>query len=521
LNDAGYNYVCSALPDNNSLLLGNHYFPDGSQQQGVSMSFRGTEGWRRPTNLYIHDFRNTSKKSEFTMSPDGNVMIMSISTDDAFTKRDLRHLFVSFLTDDTVWTKPQFLSFFERNNRRDSAIRMAINGNTFEFVDSAFAVERGFYIRTFENQRTWSSTKRICSLGSSNSLGKSVYVTSGGMKFALLDSVSEGNRKYFISFEYVMKSWSQPENLGAMVNSDSADITPFIAADGMTLYFSSNRRGGHGSNDIYMTKRSDDTWKHWSRPMNLGYPINTPGWDAYYTVPASGQYAYFVSTVDGLGKSDIFRIKLPESAMPAPVLLVTGKVLDIHGSPVPAYIYYERISDKKQLGSATANPANGDFTLALPGGEMYGFRAEHEGYFPISENLDLRGLRAYKEISKNLVLVPIASGNTIRLNNIFFDYDKAILGPESESELTRLVSFLSSHPDLRIEISGHTDNHGTDEYNANLSQARAQAVLDYVISKGISSSRLVAKGYGESKPIDTNETDAGRQMNRRVEFTIF
>lgn len=152
---------------------------------------------------------------------------------------------------------------------------------------------------------------------------------------------------------------------------------------------------------------------------------------------------------------------------------------------------------------------------------MYGFRAEHEGYFPISENLDLRGLRAYKEISKNLVLVPIVSGNTIRLNNIFFDYDKAILGPESESELTRLVSFLSSHPELRIEISGHTDNHGTDEYNSNLSQARAQAVLDYVISKGISSSRLVAKGYGESKPIDTNETDAGRQMNRRVEFTIF
>jgi OmpA-OmpF porin, OOP family len=314
--------------------------------------------------------------------------------------------------------------------------------------------------------------------------------------------------------------WTEPRNIGGIVNSKEADITPFLAPDGTTLYFSSGRPGGFGNNDVYVTRRLDSTWRNWSEPKNLGYPINTPGWDAYYTVPASGEYAYLVSTLDGYGKSDIFRIRLPKELAPAPVLLVIGTVKDVKGNVVPARVMYERLSDHKQLGTAYANPKTGEFTLALPAGEQYGFRAEHDGYYPQSENLDLRSLEQYTEVRKDLVLAPIVSGTTVRLNNLFFDYDKAVLRQESNAEILRLVEFMKSNPSMRIEISGHTDGRGADEYNLELSQRRADAVVRALEAAGIEASRLVARGYGKRRPIDTNDTEEGRQNNRRVEFTI-
>lgn len=413
LNTSGFNYVCSALPDNNALLLGNQYLPDGSQRQGISMSFRGQGGWQQPVNLHIELFVNHSKNSEYTMSAEGNVIIMSLQTDETFGERDL---YVSLLQEDNTW--------------------------------------------------------------------------------------------------------SSPKNLGSAVNTKSTEITPFLAADGKTLYFSSDRPGGFGSNDVYMTQRLDDTWTNWNRPRNLGWPINTSGWDAYYTLPASGKYAYFVSTHEGYGKSDIFRIALPKEVQPLPVLLINGIVKDTKGNPVPAKIVYERLGDGKMLGSAIANPNTGEFTITLPSGEHYAFRAEHEGYYPISENIDLRKMDAYDEMKRDLTLVPIETGSTIRLNNIFFDYDKWTLRSESIAELDRLVKFLRSSPKVIIRINGHTDGKGTDDYNNLLSLNRAQAVYEYLVEKGIESARLTVKAFGKTKPIDTNDTDEGRQKNRRVEFTI-
>lgn len=413
LNTTEYNYLCAALPDNNTLLLGNNYFPDGTQRQGVSISYRTRTGWGTPINLLIRNFYNKSKNSEFTMSPDGKVLIMSIEGATSMGERDL-----------------------------------------------------------------------------------------------YLSTLMEDN------------SWSEPENLGPAVNSSQTDITPFLAADASTLYFSSSRPGGFGSNDIYVTRRLDSTWRKWTQPVNLGYPINTSGWDAYYSVPASGEYAYFVSTANSIGKSDIFRVKLPKEAQPKPVLIVHGTIRDVDGNPVPARVIYERLSDGKQVGSAFADPRNGEYTLALPSGENYGFRAEYEGYYAISENVDLTRMEKFDEQTKDLVLAPIKVGTAIRLNNIFFDFDMATLRPESISELNRLTAFLKQHPLLRIKIQGHTDNYGTDEYNIDLSNRRAQSVVDYLIGVAIPASRLESQGFGETVPIDTNETDEGRQNNRRVEFMI-
>lgn len=413
LNTAGFNFVCTVMPDNNTMLLGNQYFEDGSQDEGVSLTTRTEDGWGMPKNLRIKRLQNLSIWSEYTMSPDGRVLIMSLLRPDSLGGRDL-----------------------------------------------------------------------------------------------------------YVSFRQEDDSWTEPENFGPSVNSKRSDITPFLAADGVTLYFSSDRPGGYGNNDVYMTRRLDYSWKKWSRPQNLGYPINTPGWDAYYTVPANGEYAYFVSTSSGEGKSDIFRITLPEDARPIPVMLVSGKVTDPDGKVVPATISYERLSDGKQIGTASADPETGDYKIALPVGYDYGFHAEADGYYPVSEHIDLTELGGFDEVQRDLILAPLMHGTSIRLNNIFFDFDMDVLREESQPELDRLVRLLKKYPSMMIQIDGHTDDYGGYDYNMKLSRRRARAVVNYLISQGISEIRLIPRGFGKTRPVATNETDEGRQLNRRVEYTI-
>ena len=332
---------------------------------------------------------------------------------------------------------------------------------------------------------------------------------------------SYGGKDLYVSFLQPDGTWSVPKNLGRDINSAADEATPFLASDGKTLYFASEGFAGFGSMDMYITRRLDSTWQHWSEPENLGPQLNTAGWDAYYTVPASGEYAYFVSTENSIGMGDIFRVKLPEELRPRPVLLVSGRALDAKtGKPVTALIKYENLETGKDIGSARTSPGTGAYKITLPAGENYGYRAEAPGYVPISENLDLTKVTEYKEIERDLTLVPIEKGEVVRLNNIFFETAKAELQPESFAELDRVVKLLNDNPSMEISIGGHTDNVGTAAINDQLSQARAQAVETYLIGKGISAKRLKVKGYGDTKPVASNDTDAGRQQNRRVEFTI-
>lgn len=325
----------------------------------------------------------------------------------------------------------------------------------------------------------------------------------------------------YVSFLEGENSWSEPEPLGPDVNTDADETTPFLAADGVTLYFSSNRAGGYGSNDIYMTRRLDDSWKKWSTPVNLGPTVNSAYWDAYYTIPASADFAYMVSQKNSYGGSDLVRIKLNEEIKPNPVILITGQVLDAKTNlPVEAKISYDLLPGGKEAGIASSHPTNGEYQIVLPYGKFYGYKAEAPGYYPVSENMDLRDLSEYKEMVQNLYLIPVNTGEVVRLNNIFFETGKWDLKEESFVELDEVVKFLNSNPAMEIALGGHTDNVGADEANLRLSENRAKAVLDYVVSKGIAAERISSKGYGETKPLTGNETEEGRQKNRRVEFTI-
>ncbi|MFW5886360.1 MAG: OmpA family protein [Bacteroidota bacterium] len=333
---------------------------------------------------------------------------------------------------------------------------------------------------------------------------------------------THGNRDIYASFWQEDGSWSEPLNLGARINTFADEMSPFLAADGKTLYYSTIGKRGYGNNDIFLSRRLDDSWTNWSEPENLGPSVNTEEWDAYYTLPASGEYAYFASYRSKTGTSDLFRIKLPASAKPKPVVLLYGKVLNKQtNEPVEASISYYNLENGKELGVAQSNPVDGSYKIVLPAGTWYGMVTIKKGYFSINENINLsQEFSTYKELEKNLLMVPVEVGQTARLNNIFFDSNKHELKSQSIPELNLLVKFLKENPGLKIEISGHTDNQGDVDYNQNLSENRAFAVYNYLLKKGIPENKLSAKGYGEIEPVATNETAEGRQLNRRVEFKI-
>lgn len=328
----------------------------------------------------------------------------------------------------------------------------------------------------------------------------------------------------YVSFLQPDGSWSEPKSIGKKINlPDYDETTPYMAADGVTMYFSSDRPGGLGDNDIWMTKRLDKTWLKWSDPVNLGSPINTPDWDAFFTLDAGGEYAYLTTNLDTYGESDIVRVNLMEKEKPDPVVLVSGNVYNAKTKkPISASLIYETLPDGAEAGNGLSSAIDGSFQIVLPYDKNYLIRATSDKFFAQSENLNLDSLikEGYKEIHKDLYLVPIEIGQIVRLNNVFFDFDKWSLRPESFVELDRVVTLLKENPSIEIEMSAHTDSKGSDDYNFRLSDNRAKSVMEYIISKGIPDSRITSKGYGETKPVATNETDDGRQLNRRVEFTI-
>lgn len=331
---------------------------------------------------------------------------------------------------------------------------------------------------------------------------------------------SNGDQDIYVSFKDGDK-YSEPKNLGDQINTYTADISPFLAADNRTLYYSTKGKPGYGSSDIFVTRRMDDSWTNWSEPKNLGPEINTKRWEAYYTIAAAGEYAYLSSVKNSYGKGDIFRIKQPEDARPDPVVLVYGNVLNAKtNEPLEADIIYSELISDAVIGTASSEPDSGFYKIILPYGKVYSFLAAKEGFYSISDNMDVSNITEYQEIERDLYLSPIEVGEVIRLNNVFFDYNRSTLKKKSYSELNRLIKILNEYPNMLIEIAGHTDSDGSETYNQQLSEDRVDSVVAYIVSQNILKNRLQGKGYGELKPIATNETDEGKALNRRVEFKI-
>ncbi len=344
-------------------------------------------------------------------------------------------------------------------------------------------------------------------------------------------------------------NWGEVHNLGNVINTKYDDIAVFAYADGKTIYFSSEGHNGMGGFDIYRAELNNGKW---SVPENLGYPINSPDPDVFFSIGASGRNAYYSSNrVEGYGDQDIYKItflgakKEPVYSSEDPLIasnsegiknaniessisikksqltLLKGIVSDeITQQPIEANVELIDNEAGEVLASFHSNSATGKYLISLPSGHNYGIAVSADGYLFYSDNFVIPKFESYHEIRRNIKLQRIEIGKGIALNNIFFEYKKAGLSKESKVELQRILKLMQKYPTLEIEVSGHTDNIGGEEYNKSLSQRRAKSVVSYLVKHGINAKRMIAKGYGFSKPIESNDTDEGRRKNRRSEITI-
>ena len=315
-------------------------------------------------------------------------------------------------------------------------------------------------------------------------------------------------------------AFSAPENLGSMINTPEDDAAPFIHSDGRTLYFASNGRTGMGGYDLYYSVMQADG--SWGEPKNLGYPINTPADEINIFINAAGTIAYMASDKDGgFGGLDLYSFDLDDNLRPNPVTYIKGIIVDaVSGAPVEATVEMVDLNTKGLLTRTTSDPETGEYLACIQTGSNVLLNVSSDSYPFYSENFQID--RSYTEIApylKDIRLRRADVGTVVVLKNIFFDFDRSELKPESYVELDRLADYLN-HNNVRIEIGGHTDDQGSDEYNDRLSENRAKSVYEYLLSRGISASRLSYAGYGKRKPIADNSTEAGRAENRRTEFRI-
>lgn len=324
----------------------------------------------------------------------------------------------------------------------------------------------------------------------------------------------------YISHKGKYDYWSEPENLGEVINTEyGKEVSPYLWVDNKTLYFSSSGYIGFGGYDIYKTELQTDG--SWSMPKNLGYPINTEYDEKFFVLSASGKHGYVASNRPGtLGGMDIFRIDFDKPAN-ARITTLSGIITDEKTKhPLEAQIVLVDNESQKEIARFSSNSATGKYLVILQAGKNYGISVRKEGYLFHSENFDIPKEAEFTETGKNIELKRIIPGEKIILRNIFFDFAKSTLRPESFTELDLVVKIMKENPDIKVRINGHTDNVGSDESNIKLSQGRAQSVVDYLTKRGINKDRIVAKGFGETQPVMDNGTDEGRQLNRRIEFEI-
>ncbi len=368
----------------------------------------------------------------------------------------------------------------------------------------------------------WSSPKSI-KVDGFETKGDLANCISSDQRFLIstLDNKESKEKDLFVFFRMDDGSYGKRLNLGTIINTSKNESTPFLAPDNKTLYFSSDGHPGYGAYDIFISRRLDDTWTNWSEPENLGPKINTPDWDGYYCVSAKGDYAYMTTYWQTLGLADIVRIELPQEAKPEKMIIIKGKVLNkITNEPIGAEIRFNEMNTNDNPGIGISDPTTGDYQVVLSYGEFFQLYAQKEGYYALSDQIDLREKGDFKIVEKNIYLTPIKVGEVFRLNNLFFETASAELKPESYQELERLVKFLNENPTIKIKIAGHTDNVGSDKDNLELSQNRAAAVEQFLKQATINLERISSEGFGEGKPLESNETEEGRRINRRVEFTI-
>ena len=423
---------------------------------------------------------------------------------------------------DSIWSDAISLGNTVNGKRHDGSVSISADGNKLIVYKSNHKTNGDLHYCSLK-RKGWSKPKRFG--GDINTTSFEPSATINNAENLLIFSSDRpggfGGLDLYICRLLPTGKWGKSKNLGPKINTKYDEDAPFLQADQKTLHFSSSGHNSIGGYDIF-TSELEDEKDSWSEPVNAGMPVNTPDDDIYFAWNKDGNKAYYSSIrPEGFGGHDIYQMEVQKIVNP--VVMIKGIVTDKKTKkPLNALVQINiySISDGKEVGVFNSSNGSGSFLFAVPHNAEYGLRVEAEGYTFHSENILAPKATEYFEIERNIELEPIEVGHKIVLNNIFFDYNKSTLRPQSEPEIKAVADFMTKYDFMRVEIGGHTDSIGSLEYNQKLSTSRALEVRKRLISLGIQSGRLLHKGYGFNKPVSTNKTPEGRQLNRRTEFLI-
>jgi len=429
-------------------------------------------------------------------------------------------VYVSNLIDDK-WSTPGVLPAPINSSKADFGSAFTSDGQTMVYVrcsDKESVGSCDLYITNLDGT-VWSEPVNMGNVVNSEEWESQPTINSDGTRiiFSSTRAGGYGGSDLYMVEKNHLGDWGIPQNLGSIVNTPLNETSPYIASDNKTLYYASDGHPGFGGSDVFYTLFDNGKW---SIPINLGAPLNSPGEDKDFSISAHGM-GYFASSRLDENNYDIFQIELPEYLRPKPSVVVQGIVSNSETSaPLDALVLVEDLETGELIAINKSNSTTGDYLVVLPVGRNYSVSATRDGYFFYSQSFELPKDTTYQEIKKDILLEPIKKGTKVVLNNIFFETGKAELKPISYVELNKAVKLLEDNATMVVEIGGHTDSRGSDAANLSLSQARAKSVQSYLELAGIESSRLRSKGYGETVPIADNETAEGRTANRRTEFVI-
>jgi outer membrane protein OmpA-like peptidoglycan-associated protein/tetratricopeptide (TPR) repeat protein len=459
-------------------------------------------------------------------------------------------IYVSTHNEDGTWSIPKQLDHPINGFKHDATVALSPDAQTL-LVYKADAHQGGIYHCDLDGD-TWGHPMKLKHIDTDAHESSACYSPDQQTLFFVSNTTKDskgGKDIYYSTWDKTNEEWSEPRNIGASINTEYDEEAVFMHADGKTLYFSSQGHSSMGGHDVFRTVFIDSVW---TTPVNLGFPVNGSEDDVFLVMAANAHHAYYATHhPDSYGDKDIYKIvflgaeKDLVSTLQDPLLAGIGKPVSMHiPDPSAPLLTSETtilkgvIKDKSTNLAVSArieitnnktheivavyksNSKTGKYLVTLPSGSNYGITVIAEDYLFHSENVDIPDYATYSEVFKEIDLSKIDIGASIVLKNIFFDSRVAVIKKESVPELARLVALMKENPTLKIEISGHTDNIGSLEYNQKLSDDRAKSVVNYLVGEGIDTSRLISVGYGFAKPIASNSTSQGRQLNRRTEFKI-
>ncbi|MGC6433052.1 MAG: OmpA family protein [Crocinitomicaceae bacterium] len=389
-----------------------------------------------------------------------------------------------------------------------------------------------FYTKRLGNQ--WTNPINLPGKVNSYSWESQPSLSADGKTLYFIRRVSRrgepNNTDIFVTHLLPNGKWSVPSRLPDIINTPQSEESVLIHPDGRTLYFASRGHKGMGGSDLYITHMDD--YGNWSKPLNLGYPINTKADENSLMVSPDGEIGFFASNREGgFGDLDIYWFEMPENLRPTKTLYFEGKVFDItNRQPLEGKFQLIDLKTGKEIIYSEADAVTGEFMVSLPIDRDYALNVSYPGYNFFSQNFNMTNPDKLEAIHMDVPMSPITKPKPTILKNVFFDLAKATLRPESNIELNKLIEFLMLNPTLKIELGGHTDTRGDANENMKLSTNRAKSVYEYLIFNGISSDRLSYRGYGETvniysdeeilKMATNKEKEEAHQANRRTEYKI-